>query len=77
MPLLQFLSQQVFTPLQMKSVTDTDAEQAAADRSRQAISATRWDRCVLRRRKGSGWMFAAGELAMTAEDLAKWDISDD
>ncbi|HYA51780.1 MAG TPA: serine hydrolase domain-containing protein, partial [Streptosporangiaceae bacterium] len=25
--------------------------------------------------EGSGWMFAAGELAMTAGDLAKWDIS--
>ena len=26
-------------------------------------------------KEGRGWMFAAGELAMTAEDLAKWDIS--
>ena len=26
-------------------------------------------------KEGKGWMFAAGELAMTAEDLAKWDIS--
>ncbi len=25
--------------------------------------------------EGPGWMFAAGELAMTAEDLAKWNIS--
>src|SRR5579863_9884141 len=24
---------------------------------------------------GEGWMFAAGELAMTAHDLALWDIS--
>jgi CubicO group peptidase (beta-lactamase class C family) len=24
---------------------------------------------------GPGWLFAAGEIAMTAEDLAKWDIS--
>jgi hypothetical protein len=24
---------------------------------------------------GKGWLFAAGELAMTAEDLARWDIS--
>jgi D-alanyl-D-alanine carboxypeptidase len=24
---------------------------------------------------GPGWLFAAGELAMTAEDLARWDIS--
>src|SRR5204862_7511806 len=26
-------------------------------------------------KEGKGWMFAAGELAMTAEDLAKWDVS--
>ena len=26
-------------------------------------------------KEGKGWLFAAGQLAMTAEDLAKWDIS--
>ena len=26
-------------------------------------------------KEGKGWLFAAGELAMTAEDLARWDIS--
>ena len=26
-------------------------------------------------KEGQGWMFAAGELAMTAHDLALWDIS--
>src|SRR5439155_4701805 len=26
-------------------------------------------------KEGKGWLFAAGELAMTAQDLAKWDIS--
>jgi CubicO group peptidase (beta-lactamase class C family) len=26
-------------------------------------------------KEGKGWMFAAGELAMTARDLALWDIS--
>ncbi|HEX7137969.1 MAG TPA: serine hydrolase, partial [Vicinamibacterales bacterium] len=26
-------------------------------------------------KEGKGWMYAAGELAMTASDLAKWDIS--
>jgi len=23
----------------------------------------------------TGWLYAAGELSMTAEDLAKWDIA--
>jgi CubicO group peptidase (beta-lactamase class C family) len=26
-------------------------------------------------KEGAGWLFAAGELAMPAEDLAKWDVS--
>jgi D-alanyl-D-alanine carboxypeptidase len=26
-------------------------------------------------KEAKGWLFAAGELAMTAEDLAKWDIA--
>ncbi|MGN6312335.1 MAG: serine hydrolase domain-containing protein [Rhodanobacteraceae bacterium] len=26
-------------------------------------------------KEGAGWMFGAGELAMTAQDLAQWDIS--
>jgi hypothetical protein len=26
-------------------------------------------------KEGKGWLFAAGELAMPAQDLAKWDIS--
>jgi hypothetical protein len=26
-------------------------------------------------KEGKNWLFAAGELAMTAQDLAKWDIS--
>jgi hypothetical protein len=26
-------------------------------------------------KEGKGWLFAAGELAMTASDLAKWDIA--
>lgn len=25
--------------------------------------------------EGRGWLFAAGELAMTARDLARWDVS--
>jgi D-alanyl-D-alanine carboxypeptidase len=74
MPLLQFLSQRVFTPLQMKSVSDTDANRLPP------TDPTGYFRYALgplhpSPKEGSGWMFAAGELAMTAEDLAKWDIS--
>jgi len=74
MPLLQFLSQRVFTPLGMKSVADTDANKLPP------TDPTGYLRYALgplhpAGKEGRGWMFAAGELAMTAEDLAKWDIS--
>jgi D-alanyl-D-alanine carboxypeptidase len=73
-PLLQFLSQHIFLPLGMKSVTDTDENKLPpTDPSgyfRYAIGPLH-----PAPKEGRGWMFAAGELAMTAEDLAKWDIS--
>ncbi len=73
-PLLQFLQQEIFTPLDMKSVADTDkAKLGDTDPTgymRYALGPLR-----VAPKEGSGWLFAAGELAMPAEDLAKWDIS--
>jgi CubicO group peptidase (beta-lactamase class C family) len=73
-PLMEFLRQHVFTPLDMKSVTDIDSEKLGpADPAayiRYALGPLR-----PAPEEGRGWMFAAGELAMTAADLAKWDIS--
>ncbi len=74
MPLLQLLSRRVFTPLGMKSVADTDANKLPptdpTGYMRYALGPLRPSG-----KEGRGWMFAAGELAMTAEDLARWDIS--
>src|SRR5579862_805224 len=74
MPLLQFLSQHVFTPLGMKSVADTDKNKLPAT---DPTGYMRYALGPLRPagKEGRGWMFAAGELAMTAEDLARWDVS--
>jgi CubicO group peptidase (beta-lactamase class C family) len=73
-PLLQFLSQHIFAPLGMKSVMNIDqnrlTETDATGYLRYAIGPLR-----LAPQEGKGWLFAAGELAMPAEDLAKWDIS--
>jgi D-alanyl-D-alanine carboxypeptidase len=73
-PLLQFLQQEIFTPLNMMSVADTDkAKLGDTDPTgymRYALGPLR-----AAPKEGSGWLFAAGELAMPAEDLAKWDIS--
>ncbi len=74
MPLLDFLQKRVFAPLQMTSVADIDLAPLGPD------DAWRYLRYALgpprpAPKEGRGWLFAAGELAMTASDLAKWDIS--
>jgi len=73
-PLLEFLHEKVFDPLGMKSVTNTDLAKLPPS------DPTGYMRYALgplhpAPKEGKGWMFAAGELAMTAEDLARWDIS--
>jgi D-alanyl-D-alanine carboxypeptidase len=74
MPLLQFLQEKVFTRLDMKSVSDIDqAKLGDTDPMgymRYALGPPR-----PAPKEGKGWLFAAGELAMPAADLAKWDIS--
>jgi CubicO group peptidase (beta-lactamase class C family) len=73
-PLLQFLQEKIFSPLNMKSVADTDRAKLGdtdpAGYLRYALGPPR-----PAPKEGAGWLFAAGELAMPAEDLAKWDIS--
>ena len=73
-PLLQFLSEHIFAPLGMKSVINIDQERLT---DTDAIGYLRYAIGPLRiaPKEGKGWLFAAGELAMPAEDLAKWDIS--
>ncbi len=73
-PLFQFLQQKVFAPLGMKSVANIDQQNLGET---DPTGYTRYGLGALRvaPKEGKGWLFAAGELAMTAEDLAKWDIS--
>jgi len=74
MPLLQFLSEKIFTPLGMKSVANIDQEKLGdtdpAGYLRYALGPLR-----PAPKEGKGWLFAAGELAMPAQELAKWDIA--
>lgn len=72
--LLDFLHQNIFDPLGMKSVTNTDQEKLGDS---DPTGYMRYALGPLRPapKEGKGWLFAAGELAMTASDLAKWDIS--
>jgi CubicO group peptidase (beta-lactamase class C family) len=72
--LMEFLGEHIFHPLGMKSVWDSDETKLtgtdATPYVRNALGPMR-----LAPKEGSGWMFAAGELAMTAHDLALWDQS--
>jgi CubicO group peptidase (beta-lactamase class C family) len=72
--LMDFLEEHIFHPLGMKSVWNSDESKLTqADATpyiRYALGPLR-----LAPKEGRGWMFAAGELAMTAHDLALWDES--
>src|ERR1700761_4572309 len=73
-PLIDFLKQRIFAPLGMDNVYDADASKLPA------TDPTGYQRYALgpprpAPQEGAGWMFAAGELAMPAHDLALWDIS--
>jgi CubicO group peptidase (beta-lactamase class C family) len=74
MPLWQFLQERIFKPLGMTTAYDIDRAKLTDS------DPTGYIRFALgplhpAPKEGPGWLFAAGEIAMTAEDLAKWDIS--
>ena len=72
--LMDFLGEHIFRPLGMKSVWNSDEVKLTSPDAtpyvRNALGPLR-----LAPKEGRGWMFAAGELAMTAHDLALWDES--
>jgi D-alanyl-D-alanine carboxypeptidase len=73
-PLMDTLVSRIFRPLGMKSVWNSDEAKLTS------VDATAYYRHALgplrvAPKEGRGWMFAAGELAMTAHDLALWDES--
>jgi D-alanyl-D-alanine carboxypeptidase len=77
-PLFDFLTEHVFRPLDMRSAWNSDENANAKPIGwldptpyyRHALGPLRPAPAA-----GSGWMFAAGELAMSAHDLALWDES--
>ena len=73
-PLMKFLQEKVFKLLGMTSVADIDAARLGdtdpTGYLRYALGPPR-----PAPKEGPGWLFAAGELAMPASELAKWDIS--
>jgi D-alanyl-D-alanine carboxypeptidase len=73
-PFIEFLRTRIFTPLEMRSVIDLDKQQLTA---RDAAGYIRYAIGPLHTvtPEAPGWLFAAGELAMTASDLARWDVA--
>ncbi len=73
-PLFDFLSQHIFRPLGMTSAFNSDqtklTQADATGYFRHALGPLIYAPIA-----GFGWMFAAGELSMTAHDLALWDES--
>src|SRR4051812_14991924 len=73
MPYYDFIRNRILVPLGMTSALNFDVNPRVTD-------ATGYIRYALgplhpAPDAGAGWMWGAGELAMTASDLAKWDIA--
>jgi D-alanyl-D-alanine carboxypeptidase len=73
MPFFQFVRTRILQPLALTTASDFDVNPRAAT----ATGYLRYGLGPLRPAPdaGAGWMWAAGELAMTPRDLATWDIS--
>jgi D-alanyl-D-alanine carboxypeptidase len=74
LPFFEFLRRRILAPLGMQSVVNIDLGRLPQSDPmgylRYALGPPR-----PAPKEGKGWLFAAGELAMTAADLAKWDIT--
>jgi len=71
---MEYLRRRIFTPLGMTSVADFDAGPLSSSDAgpylRNALGPLR-----SAPKEGTGWLFGAGQLAMTAHDLALWDLA--
>ena len=74
MPFVEFLRTRILAPLGMQSVVNIDLGRLPQS---DPTGYMQYALGPLRPapKEGKGWLFAAGELAMTAADLAKWDIA--
>ena len=72
-PFMEFLTRRVFTPLAM-TVADFDAGPLRASDA-EALLRNALGPLRPAPKEGKGWLFGAGQLAMSARDLARWNIS--
>ena len=72
MPLLAFLQQHIFAPLGMTAI---DQDLAIGPRYPSGYKRFALGPVRVETPAAHGWLYAAGELSMSAADLAKWDIA--
>ena len=74
MPLWRYLETRIFRPLKITTAYDYDAAPLLA---RDAGGYTRFALGPVRPavKEGKGWLFGMGAIAMTAGDLARWDVA--
>lgn len=74
MPFMEFLRRRILEPLHLTTVADFNAGPLGPDDAgpylRHALGPLREAP-----KEATGWLFGAGQLAMTARDLATWDLS--
>lgn len=72
--LMDFLTARIFKPLGMETVFDIDTGPLPPE---DAAGFQRFGLGPLRDapKEGAGWLFSAGQLAMSAEDLSRWNVA--
>jgi D-alanyl-D-alanine carboxypeptidase len=73
-PLFEQLRTRIFAPLRMTSAFDMSIHPLSTS---DAVGYTHYALGLPRvaPKEGAGWLFGMGQLAMTASDLARWDIA--
>ena len=71
---MDFLRQRIFQPLKMTSVVDFDTGPLGATDA-EALLRNALGPFRPAPKEAAGWLFGAGQLAMTAHDLAVWNIA--
>jgi CubicO group peptidase (beta-lactamase class C family) len=71
---MQFLQQRIFSPLKMTTVADFDKGPLGANDA-QPLLRNGLGPFRTAPKEAAGWLFGAGQLAMSSHDLALWNIA--
>jgi CubicO group peptidase (beta-lactamase class C family) len=74
MRFIDFLRQRIFTPLKMTTVVDLNTTPLGSSDA-EPLLRNGLGPLPVAPKEGVGWLFGAGQLAMTAHDLSLWNIA--